>query len=168
MDDLAGRTGTIGVIMEIERKFLVAGDGWRSRVAGARRMRQAYISNGGSTSVRVRVVDDGSAKLTVKGAAKTDGPALSRAEFEYTIPVEDALAMLELRTGRILEKTRHLVPAGGGRTWEIDVFAGALEGLVLAEIELERADEAIARPEWLGREVTGDPQYSNMALAQER
>ncbi|MCJ2188740.1 CYTH domain-containing protein [Novosphingobium beihaiensis] len=151
--------------IEIERKFLIADDAWRAQVTGQKHIRQAYLSDSGGASVRVRVVDGSSAKLTVKGATRTDGPALSRAEFEYTIPVEDALAMLELRTGRVLEKTRHLVPAGPGRTWEVDVFAGALEGLVLAEIELDRADEDVPQPEWLGREVTGDPQYSNTALA---
>lgn len=152
--------------LEIERKFLVADDAWRGQVAGTRRMRQAYLANSDAASVRVRVIDESSAKLTVKGAACADGPALSRAEFEYAIPVADALAMMEMRTGRIVEKTRYLVPAGGGRTWEVDVFSGALEGLVVAEIELERADEAIALPDWLGPEVTGDPRYGNMALAQ--
>ncbi|MCJ2180403.1 CYTH domain-containing protein [Novosphingobium album (ex Hu et al. 2023)] len=155
------------MILEIERKFLVSGDAWRSQVSGARRIRQAYLANGGTTSVRVRVIDGSSAKLTVKGAARADGPALSRPEFEYAIPVADALAMMEMRNGRIVEKTRYLVPAGAGRTWEVDVFTGALEGLVLAEIELERPDEEVALPDWLGREVTGDPRYGNMALALE-
>lgn len=151
---------------EIERKFLVTGDGWRSQVTGARRMRQAYLASSEAASVRVRVIDESSAKLTVKGAASTDGPALSRAEFEYAIPVRDALAMIELRTGRIVEKMRYLVPAGGGLTWEVDVFCGPLEGLVVAEIELECGGEEFLIPEWLGAEVTGDPAYGNMALAQ--
>ena len=152
--------------VEIERKFLVAGDGWRDQATGARRLRQAYLVKDGPASVRIRVVDEDSARLTVKGTASTDGPALSRAEFEYPVPLEDALAMLELRAGRIVEKTRYLVPAGSGRTWEVDVFTGTLEGLVIAEIELDKADEAVALPEWIGREVTGDPRYGNMALAQ--
>jgi len=153
--------------VEIERKFLVAGDAWRAEVSGARKIRQAYLSKNGKASVRVRVVNESSARLTVKAAPDGKGPALSRAEFEYAIPVEEALAMLELRSGRIVEKTRHLVPAQNGRTWEVDVFGGAHEGLVIAEIELGTADERIELPEWLGREVTGDPAYSNAVLARE-
>lgn len=151
--------------LEIERKFLVTGDGWRAQVIGTQHMRQAYLSDSGGASVRVRVVDGCRAKLTVKSAACLDGPALTRAEFEYAIPVEDALAMLAMRTGRILEKTRYLVPARTGQTWEVDVFASDLEGLVLAEVELACPDEEVVLPEWLGREVTGDPQYGNAALA---
>lgn len=153
--------------VEIERKFLVTGDAWRAEVSGARQIRQAYLSKSGKASVRVRVVDESSARLTVKAAPDGKGPALSRAEFEYPIPVEEALEMLELRSGRIVEKTRHLVPAENGRTWEVDVFEGAHTGLVLAEIELGAADEQVVLPAWLGREVTGDPAYSNAALARE-
>jgi adenylate cyclase len=152
--------------IEIERKFLVEGDAWRDGVTGSKRIRQAYLSNGGAPSVRIRLLDDCKAKLTVKARANADGPALSRAEFEYSVPYEDALAMLDLRIGQILEKTRYLVPAENGRTWEVDVFSGAHEGLVLAEIELDRADEAITLPDWIGREVTNDPKYGNAALAQ--
>lgn len=147
--------------VEIERKFLVEGDGWRVGVTGQRRIRQAYLSKEGGANVRIRLIDEREARLTIKSA----GGALSRAEFEYPIPVGDALAMIELRTGTILDKTRHLVPAGNGRTWEVDVFTGAHEGLVLAEIELGAADEAVELPDWIGREVTEDPRYSNAALA---
>ncbi|AIT80520.1 CYTH domain-containing protein [Novosphingobium pentaromativorans] len=152
--------------IEIERKFLVEGDSWRSAVASKKRIRQAYLSNGGKAGVRIRIIDEERAKLTIKSKAKAGVKALSRSEFEYQVPLEDARAMLELRRGLIIDKVRHLVPAGGGRTWEIDVFAGEHEGLVLAEIELGSADEAVTLPEWIGREVTSDPRYSNAALAQ--
>lgn len=152
--------------IEIERKFLVAGDGWRPQVVSSKRIRQAYLSTGGAAAVRVRIVDERRARLTIKSSGKSGSPALSRAEFEYSVPVEDALAMLDLRAGQIVEKTRHLVPAGNGRTWEVDVFGGAHEGLVIAEIELEAPDEPVALPDWVGREVTGDPRYGNVALAQ--
>ncbi|GGC08977.1 adenylate cyclase [Novosphingobium endophyticum] len=153
--------------VEIERKFLVEGDAWRDSVTASRRIRQAYLSNGGAASVRIRVIDEEKSVLTVKSKGKSGEAALSRAEFEYSVPLEDAVAMLDLRTGRIIDKMRHLVPAGNGRTWEVDVFAGAHEGLVLAEIELEAADEPVEIPSWIGREVTGDPRYGNVALAQE-
>jgi adenylate cyclase len=151
--------------VEIERKFLVEGDGWRGAVTASRRIRQAYLSNEGAASVRIRVIDEEKAKLTIKSRQKSGEGALSRSEFEYPVPLEDALAMIELRAGQIIDKTRHLVPAGNGRTWEVDVFAGAHQGLVLAEIELEAADEDIDLPDWVGREVTGDPRYGNVALA---
>ncbi|MCT2399053.1 CYTH domain-containing protein [Novosphingobium mangrovi (ex Huang et al. 2023)] len=152
--------------IEIERKFLVDGDGWRDGVTGSRRIRQAYLSKGGAASVRIRLVDEREARLTVKAAGSVDGAALARAEFEYPVPFEHAQAMLDLRIGRIIEKTRYLVPAGNGRVWEVDVFDGDHEGLILAEIELDAADEHVVLPDWIGREVTDDPGYSNAVLAQ--
>lgn len=153
--------------IEIERKFLVEGDAWRAGVTGARHIRQAYLSPGGAAAVRIRVIDEQKARLTIKAAAAASGvSALCRSEFEYPLPLEDALAMLDLRVGRIVEKTRFHVPAGNGRIWEVDVFAGALDGLVLAEIELGDADEDVMLPAWIGREVTDDPAYSNAVLAQ--
>lgn len=147
--------------IEIERKFLVSGEGWREHVSGVRRIRQAYLSQGGNANVRVRIVDEAEARLTIKSC----GAALSREEYEYPLPLDDALAMFELRAGVLIEKVRHLVPAEGGRTWEVDVFEGAHHGLVMAEIELAHAEEAFALPEWLGREVTGEAAYGNSALA---
>lgn len=152
---------------EIERKFLVRSDAWRAGVTRRHRIRQAYLSVPGSrASVRIRVVDEQTARLTVKAAAGSDGPALSRAEFEYPVPLSDALAMFELRVGEVVEKVRHVLDAGAGRVWEVDEFSGGLAGLVMAEIELARADEDIALPGWVGREVTNDPRYGNVALAQ--
>ncbi|QIQ85621.1 CYTH domain-containing protein [Erythrobacter sp.] len=148
---------------EIERKFLVVGDGWRDTASEAKRVRQAYLALTDRAQVRVRIVAGGKeAKLTIKSA----GAEEDRAEFEYGVPVDEAEAMLALAATRVLAKTRHLVPAANGREWEIDVFEGALEGLVLAEIELGENGEDIVPPDWCGTEVTGDDRYYNAALAE--
>ena len=145
---------------EIERKFLVTGDGWR--LSGAKRIDivQAYVAIGEKAQVRVRIIDGESAVLTVKDRAT--GPI--RVEFEYPIPIADARAMLALRTGSLIEKTRTIVPVGA-MLWEVDMFRGDLAGLVLAEIELDDAAFALTLPPWTGREVTGDARYYNAALA---
>ena len=145
---------------EIERKFLVAGDGWRSQVEASIAIRQAYLSLTDAMSIRVRIVDDAKALLTIKSAQ----PGPTRSEFEYAIPVEDAQRLLELRTGLVIEKRRYHVPEGP-LMWEIDVFEGAHKGLVIAEIELPDAATPFARPDWLGREVTDDARYYNARLA---
>lgn len=146
---------------EIERKFLVTSDAWRSAADGGARIRQAYLSQGGTCIVRVRTSDDREAVLTIKST----GPGVVRDEFEYAIPIEDARELLELRTGEVIEKRRHLVRTGG-QVWQVDVFAGAHAGLVLAEIELpQAADAPFERPPWLGAEVTDDPRYYNNRLA---
>jgi len=145
--------------VEIERKFLVVGEAWREEVASHSDIRQAYLAVNDRNTVRVRIKDT-AAFLTVKSAA----PALTRAEYEYPIPVADAEALLALRSGRLIEKRRHIVPHGALR-WEIDVFSGDLDGLVIAEIELPSEGTAFARPAWLGEEVTGEPRYSNASLA---
>lgn len=122
--------------IEIERKFLIASEAWRTEVANHSGIRQAYLAVTDTAAVRVRIVD-AAAFLTIKSA----GPAISREEFEYSIPLGDAEALLALRTGRLIEKRRYIVPHGTLR-WEIDVFSGDLAGLVIAEIELR----AKARP----------------------
>lgn len=147
---------------EIERKFLVDGDGWRGAVRRERKIRQAYLARTGAAQVRVRIVDGDEAKLTIKSA----DPERTRTEFEYDVPVEEARAMLDLATGAVIEKTRFVVPESGGREWEIDVFDHPLEGLVLAEIELDEEGEDIALPDWCGREVTGDARFYNAELAE--
>ena len=143
---------------EIERKFLVTDDGWRAHVTRSVGMRQGYLNSHGARTVRVRVAGE-RAYLTVKGPAV----GIVRPEFEYAIPVGEADAMLALCEQPIIEKVRHYVPAGL-RTWEIDVFGGANDGLIVAEIELGRPDEAFARPTWLGEEVSGDVRYYNSSL----
>jgi len=145
---------------EIERKFLVVGEGWRESVVATKRLRQAYIARTDRLSARVRVVDGQAAFLTIKSAE----PGLVRAEYEYALPVEDALELVELRQGQMIEKTRHIVEIADAR-WEVDVFSGTHQGLVIAEIELADADAVFEQPEWLGREVTADPSYYNANLA---
>lgn len=147
--------------IEIERKFLVAGDGWRAGTRGEPlAIRQGYLSTGPGTSVRLRRVGD-AAFLTVKGPG-----GKVRAEFEYAIPPGDAEAMLALCPAPPLRKARWEVPHGG-HLWTVDVFEAPdrLAGLVLAEVELESEDIDPPLPGWLGREVTDDPRYSNAALA---
>lgn len=147
---------------EIERKFLVRSDRWRSSADAGRRFRQGYLPNdGASCAVRVRTAGD-KAWLTVKGY----GDGVSRPEFEYPIPLGDAEQMLDTLCRRpLIEKTRHLV-RHAGRTWEVDVFEGQNAGLVVAEIELTRADEPFELPPWAGRDVTLDPRYLNVNLVE--
>ncbi len=142
---------------EIERKFLVTGEGWREAVTASRRIRQFYLARTDDATVRVRITDDAAARFTVKGT----GSGASRDEYEWDIPLAEARAMEALRTGRTIVKTRHLVPTGE-LTWEVDVFE---HGLVLAEIELPSEEVAFDRPGWIGTEVTGDPRYYNAAMA---
>lgn len=146
---------------EIERKFLVAGDKWRNAVTKSIHLKQAYIASMGDRSVRIRTSNTDSAVLTIK-----IGQALVRDEFEYAIPIGDAEEMIRLAVGRVIEKTRHHVRFGGF-LWEIDVFEGALSGLVIAEVELAAESDDPALPDWVGAEVTGDRRYSNQALATE-
>jgi adenylate cyclase len=148
------------VAIEIERKFLVTGEGWRAGAARAVPMRQGYLSGeDGRASVRVRIEGE-RANLNIKAAVVGS----TRAEYEYPIPAGDARSLLDTLCIGVLQKTRHFVPQDG-LTWEVDVFEGANAGLVVAEIELARADQPFARPGWLGPEVTGDRRYYNHHLA---
>lgn len=144
---------------EIERKFLVEGD-FLSEATSKTRIVQGYICSDKGRTVRVRIRDD-KGYLTVKGAASSSG--LSRYEFEREVPLEDAEQMLRLCEQESINKERYLVPYKG-HTWEVDVFHGHNEGLILAEIELSREDEPFERPSWLGKEVTGDRRYYNSVL----
>ena len=152
--------------VEIERKFLVRGDGWRSAAHAVVPMAQGYLndlatvdSGAMRTSVRVRIAGD-QAFLNLKSRELGH----TRQEFDYPIPVEDALALLALCGGGVIEKRRHLV-VHAGHEWEVDEFLGDNAGLVVAEIELDSAGEAFARPDWLGVEATDAPRYYNLALA---
>ena len=145
---------------EIERKFLVRDDGWRAAATGARHLRQGYLARTEALVVRVRIIDDAEARITIKSAE----PGLRRQEFEYAVPVGDARALMDLALGRTIEKRRHSVPADPG-TWEIDVFEGEHAGLVIAEIELADENAEFARPAWLGEEVSDEARYYNAALA---
>ena len=147
---------------EIERKFLVRSDGWRSAVETKSSLRQGYIASMDDRSVRVRTLDDKKARLTIKIGRS----AITRDEFEYDIPVADAEELLQAAIGIVIEKTRYRVPYEGF-VWEVDVFAGEHRGLVIAEVEMTSETDKPALPSWLGREVTGDFRYSNQALATE-
>ena len=144
---------------EIERKFLVASDDWRGAVTETARLAQFYLFARADASMRVRIKDRASARLTIKTGSGAD-----RGEFEYDIPLADAEALRDSRVGKLVEKTRHIVPLGRWQV-EVDVFEGDLAGLVLAEIELQDASEQPPLPAFLGREVTGDPRYLNARLA---
>ena len=124
-------------------------------------MVQAYLCADAERSVRVRL-SEGQGFLTVKSGATRHG--WSRYEFEQTIAPADAEELLQLCLPGTVEKVRNRIPAGA-HTWEVDVFHGENEGLVIAEIELASEDEAFERPDWLGEEVTGDPKYCNSMLA---
>lgn len=144
---------------EIERKFLVRGDGWRSFVSRTRLLRQAYIASMDDRSVRVRLENGHIATLTVK-----IGRTMTRDEFEYAIPTSDAEELLGTAIGLIIRKTRHVVPFKGF-TWEVDVFEGAHAGLIIAEVEMDDESDKPELPDWVGEEVTGQYRYSNQALA---
>lgn len=151
---------------EIERKFLVEGDGWRTQTG--MRYRQGYLSTDKSRTVRVRLVEDqasGAAQgfLTIKG--KSTGA--SRAEYEYSIPAQDARELLDTLCHQpLIEKIRHKITVADG-VWEVDEFLGSNAGLILAEIELDAVDQAFVRPAWVGTEVTADARYYNSNLVQQ-
>ena len=144
--------------VEIERKFLVVGDGWRDGPSGVA-YRQGYLSGSAETTVRVRMAGD-RAVLTIKGPSR----GRRRLEFEYPLPPDDAAVMLaELCSGPLIEKDRHTRLVDGVE-WVIDEFHGDNAGLILAEVELTREDETITLPDWAGAEVSDDPRYYNAAL----
>lgn len=151
--------------LEIERKFLVKDLSFVEQSSAVLGFVQFYLSTRVDSVVRVRIrrEADGksSAVLTVKGR----NHGLVRDEWEYPIPVEDALAMEPLAVGRVIDKDRYLVPGDNGLTWEVDVFHNTLEGLRVAEVELPDADFPVKIPSFLGREVTGQPEYYNSSLA---
>ena len=142
---------------EIERKFLVTGTAWRQ--PKPMRLSQGYLSRAPERTVRVRVADT-QAFLTIKGATL----GISRAEFEYAIPLADAEQLLHLCEGPLIEKARHVL-VHAGTTWEVDEFFGENAGLVVAEVELRDEAQAFERPDWLGQEVSTDPRYFNSNLA---
>jgi adenylate cyclase len=145
---------------EIERKFLVVNDSWRDGVESESHLMQGYLSEGKTATVRVRIKGD-AAFLTIKG--KMQG--ISRSEYEYPIPVADAEAMLrELSVSPPIDKTRYRVRCGE-HVWDLDLFHGDNAGLIMAEVELEHADEAFEMPTWAGQEVSADLCYYNVNLA---
>lgn len=152
--------------IEIERKFLPVNDGWRAAAHKVVPMAQGYIndlalvdSGAMQASVRVRIEGD-AAFLNIKSREL----GARRQEFEYPVPVAEARALLKLCVGGLVEKLRHYVEHAG-HLWEIDEFLGDNAGLVVAEIELDAADAAFAKPDWAGPEVTHVQRYYNLALA---
>lgn len=146
---------------EIERKFLVASDGWRKNARIGKSFRQAIIFSEGNRTVRIRAIDHKKARLTLKIGIN----GISRHEFEYDVPIKDAEELLALANGRMITKTRYEVKHAR-HVWEVDVYGGELDGLVVAEVEMKSEKENPVLPDWLGREVTGDIRYSNQALAE--
>ena len=144
---------------EIERKFLVTSERWRSGASG-RRVTQGYLSRDPDRTVRVRIVGN-DAFMTVKGC--TTG--ISRTEIEFPISRDDAEAMMQLCILPLIDKTRYEVNYDG-MVWEIDEFHGQNEGLIIAEIELPSDDTAIMLPDWTGLEVSDDYRYANSSLSE--
>lgn len=151
--------------IEIERKFLLASDAWRSQVSRSQRLVQGYLvsaaavtSGAARSSVRVRIGGD-QAWLNIKSS----NLGLARQEYEYEVPLADAEAMLARLCDGVVEKIRHYV-AHANHEFEIDEFFGANDGLVVAELELDSIDEAYERPDWLGQEVSSLPRYYNLNL----
>jgi adenylate cyclase len=144
---------------EIERKFRVANDDWRAMATSCSSLKQGYLSSSAEATVRVRL-EDNLGTLTIK--SKTKG--ITRNEFEYAIPAQEAKELLMLCKGPLIEKIRYRI-LQENHTWEIDVFEGDNDGLIIAEIELTSEDDYFAKPQWLGEEVSGDSRYYNSNLA---
>ena len=140
--------------MEIERKFLVKGE-FKTRASKKTLIRQGYLSSVPERTVRVRLTGD-KGFITVKGPGNATG--ISRFEWEKEILGNEAEELLKICEPGIINKTRFLVKSGG-HTFEIDEFYGDNEGLIIAELELNSEDEVFSKPEWLGKEVTGDKKY---------
>ena len=145
--------------IEIERKFIVKPDKWNPKIKGVL-YHQNYLSITDKSVVRVRIKGT-EATLTVKSS----GTGLTREEYQYKIPVEDAEKLLQLCSYRTIEKIRYKIDDQGHR-WDVDKFKGENGGLLLAEVELESETEAVILPEWIGEEVTGAPRYYNATLIQ--
>lgn len=144
--------------LEIERKFLVKDDSWRSLAKG-KQYRQGYLSSVKERTVRVRTIEE-KGYLTIKGVSK----GAVRSEWEYEIPSADARDMLEqLCEKPLIEKVRHKIEYKG-LVWEVDQFFGENRGLIVAEVELQSEDQSFAKPGWIGRDVTRDPRYFNANL----
>ena len=146
--------------LEIERKFLVRNDDYKRQAFGSSRIRQGYICSGHGRTVRVRIRDD-RGYLTIKGPSGQDG--LARYEFEKEITLEEATELMKLCEPGSIDKTRYLVKSGD-HTCEVDEFYCENEGLVMAEVELRSENEPFEKPDFIGREVTGDRRYYNSHL----
>ena len=144
--------------LEIERKFLVNDDSFISLASSSIQITQGYLSRDADCVIRIRITDT-QAVITIKG--RNDG--ITRSEFEYSIPMDDAIKLINLCKGTIIRKTRYLVPFSGF-TWEVDRFESPRPGLTIAEIELPKPDTTFPIPPFVGKEVSDDPSYFNSNL----
>ena len=144
--------------LEIERKYLIKNDAWKTTADSGTKIKQGYLNSNKERTVRVRIYGD-KGFLTIKGKNKN----LTRQEFEYSIPLEDAQELLKLCEKPIIEKTRYLIK-DNNHNWEIDIFEGENKGLEVAEVEVEKEEDQIHSPEWLGKEVSNDSRYYNSSL----
>lgn len=146
--------------IEIERKFLVKQD-WKTIVKDhdCISIRQGYLCRDSNCTVRIRIANNRGI-LTIKGKSKT----LARPEYEYDVDLVEAEELMQMTSGSIIEKKRYFVPVHG-KTWELDVFSGDNEGLVVAELELQDEEEQFEKPDWIGEEVTDDGRYGNSSLS---
>jgi len=146
---------------EIERKYLVSSMSWKAQADTGTRLLQGYMANTEKVAIRVRIAGE-QAWLTLKSASA----GIRRLEFEYSLPIADARQILDkFCQGQVIDKTRYRLPLGA-HIWEIDVFHGANEGLVLAEIELKNEQDNFTLPVWIEREVSADRRYYNAYLSQ--
>lgn len=152
--------------LEIEHKYLVTNSSYRAMAHGKRELIQGYLNREPNCVVRIRIADN-QAFLTIKGknySGKDDDSLKStRHEFEYKVPMRDARDMLKMCKGTIINKTRYLVNYAE-HLWEIDEFHDTHEGLIIAEIELQSPSEEYMLPEFIGENVTSNPQYYNSNL----
>ncbi len=148
-------------MLEIERKFSVKNTNFLANAKESYKITQGYLNTDKNRTVRVRIKGN-KGFITVKGISSANG--LSRFEWEKEILVDDAKALLMLCEDFVIDKTRYLIPFGSV-VFEVDVFEGANEGLVIAEVELETKDQQFDKPEWLGQELTGDERFYNAYLS---
>ena len=145
--------------IEIERKYLVTSDAWRESAEEGIRYVQGYMPTENGTTLRIRIAGP-AAYLTIKGRRT----GISREEFEYPIPLADAEELLKLCRQPYIDKHRYIVNYAGDR-WEVDVFAGLNEGLVMAELEIPSEDYSFEIPEWVGDDVSTEFRYTNVQLS---
>ena len=148
-------------MQEIERKFLVKNESFKSLATAKKKIAQGYLNTNPERTVRVRIADE-KAFLTIKGKGNETG--MTRFEWEKEIPVEEAKSLLELCEKGVIEKTRFEI-SSGKHLFEVDEFYGENVGLIIAEIELSDENEAFEKPDWLGKEVTNDERFYNAYLS---
>ncbi len=148
---------------EIERKFLVKNDDYKLEADRIYHIIQAYLNRDPARTVRIRI-QNGQRFLTIKGRSNTSGT--TRFEWEKEIPLEEAQVLLDLAEPGVIEKVRYIIPLPNGLKFEVDEFLGEHTGLTLAEIELPTENTPFPKPDWLGKEVTGQKEYYNAWLSQ--